>query len=65
MHKWRSDTGIELVHREPDEAELRRIIANWKLMTILQKRLSNKRSRELFGKTNLAHARELLREYNS
>lgn len=33
VHRWRSDTGIELVHKEPTKRELRRIIANWRLMS--------------------------------
>lgn len=63
VHKWRSDTGIELVHMEPTREELERIIMNWKLMDYLQKRKSNKKSKELFGLTNLQHAKELLEQY--
>ena len=32
VHSWRARTGIELVHREPDEEELDRIWSNWQLM---------------------------------
>ena len=59
VHRWRSDTGIELIHREPTAEELLRIIENWKLMNAAQKRKSNARSKELFGMTNLQHAKEL------
>ena len=61
VHKWRSDTGIELIHKEPNEDELRRIIANWRLMDAVKKRRSNRMSKKLFGKTNLQHADELLK----
>lgn len=60
VHKWRSDTGIELVHKEPTKEELLRIIENWRLMDALRKRRSNRKSKELFGMTNLQHAKELL-----
>ena len=63
VHKWRAETGIELIHREPDLAELKRIIANWKLMTDIQKKLSEDKSMELFNMTNAEHARQLLEEY--
>jgi len=63
VHEWRSRTGVELIHREPDKAELRRIIRNWKLMNEEQKRLSETKSRELFGKGNLEHGEELLKAY--
>ena len=59
VHKWRSDTGIELVHKEPTAEELLRIVENWKLMNAAQKRKSNAKSKELFGMTNLQHAKEL------
>lgn len=62
VHKWRSDTGIELVHKEPTKEELLRIIENWRLMDALKKRRSNRKSKELFGMTNLQHAKELLEQ---
>ena len=64
VHKWRSDTGIELVHREPTKKELKRIIANWKFMTDEQKRLSDEKSKELFGVTNEENAEKLLGDYS-
>jgi len=60
VHRWRSDTGIELVHREPTKEELKRIVRNWRLMSDEQKRLSDEKSRELFGVTNEENARRLL-----
>lgn len=60
VHRWRSDTGIELVHREPTREELKRIVRNWRLMSDAQKRLSDEKSRELFGVTNEENARRLL-----
>ena len=38
-HLWRALTGIELIHKEPTKRELKRIIANWDLMTDEQKRI--------------------------
>lgn len=63
VHKWRAETGVELIHREPDIEELKRIIKNWALMTDVQKKLSDKKSVELFKMTNDEHAKKLLKEY--
>lgn len=63
-HAWRAKTGIELVHREPDIDELTRIYKNWQKMSIAAKKRSDKKSRQLFGKTNEEHYKELLRLYN-
>ena len=65
VHKWRADTGIELIHREPTDEELERIIANWKLMTVAQKARSNRMSKKLFGMTNMQHAKYLSNEKKS
>lgn len=59
VHRWRAETGIELLHKEPTEAEQRRILENWKLMSDEQKRISDEKSIELFGKSNLERAKEL------
>ena len=59
-HSWRMDSGIELIHQEPSQAEQERIYANWLLMDQAQKELSNQKSLELFGKDNEAHHNELL-----
>jgi hypothetical protein len=58
-HMWRSESGIELIHREPDLAELERIHGNWHLMTPEQKKISDEKSRELFGMTNMEHYEKL------
>jgi RimJ/RimL family protein N-acetyltransferase len=63
-HLWRMRTGIELIHREPSKEELERIWANWQLMSDEQKRISNKKSIELFGKTNAENYAELIKTYN-
>ncbi len=44
VHKWRADTGIELIHKEPTEEELDRIWNNWQLMPQEMKDISNKKS---------------------
>jgi hypothetical protein len=62
-HKFRMDTGIELIHREPTLDELERIYYNWGLMSKAQKRKSNKESKRLFGVTNEAHYSELRGTY--
>jgi len=56
VHKWRAETGIELIHEEPDLPEFERIRANWQLMTEAQKQLSDTKAQELFGRTNMEHA---------
>ena len=59
VHRWRAESGIELLHREPDLPELERIIANWNAMTDAQKAISDAKSIELFGKTNMDRIAEL------
>ena len=63
VHSWRAKTGIELLHREPTKEELVRIIRNWKLMNDRQKKLSDEKSVELFGKGNMDRVGELLALY--
>ena len=38
VHKYRMDSGIELIHKEPSKDELERIWKNWNRMTTTQKR---------------------------
>lgn len=64
VHKYRMDSGIELIHKEPSKKELERIWNNWNKMSYLQKRESDKKSIELFGKTNKDHYYELLKSYD-
>ena len=52
VHKWRMDTGIELIHREPSKTELKRIWSNWNQMTADQKKKSDAKCKELFGCDN-------------
>jgi len=60
VHRWRANTGIELIHKEPTNEELLRIISNWKLMSDEQKRRSDKKSISIYGVDNTSHAKELL-----
>ena len=62
-HKWRMDTGIELIHKEPTLEELLRIRRNWDLMSEEQKMISDKKSIEMFGMTNIEHFNSLLPDY--
>ena len=59
VHRWRAETGIELVHEEPDWGEYQRIQRNWQLMTPEQKAQSDAKSVALFGVDNMAHAKRL------
>jgi hypothetical protein len=51
-HKWRMETGIELIHKEPDLDEQKRIWENWQLMSGEDKQKSDEKCIELFGMTN-------------
>ena len=59
VHKWRAETGIELIHKEPTEEELDRIWKNWQLMPQNMKDISDKKSIEMFGCTNAEHYNKL------
>jgi hypothetical protein len=59
VHRWRAETGIELIHEEPTWEEFQRIQRNWKLMTPEQKKMSDAKSLELFGVDNATHAKRL------
>lgn len=63
VHKWRAETGIELIHKEPSKKELDRIWRNWQLMTKEQKRRSDEKSKSLFGLTNEENYKILVKEY--
>ena len=63
-HRWRAETGVELVHREPTEAELRRIMANWEQMSPEEQDISDRKSMELYGVTNRENYSRLLPGYN-
>ena len=64
IHRWRAETGIELIHREPTLDELNRIWANWQLMTPEEKSMSDDKSIELFGVDNETHYLMLVDEYD-
>lgn len=55
IHKFRAESGIELIHEEPEYLELDRIYANWQLMSDKQKCISDIKSIELFGIDNETH----------
>lgn len=59
VHRWRAETGIELIHKEPTEEELDRIWKNWQLMPQEMKDISDKKSIEMFGCTNAEHYNKL------
>lgn len=59
IHSWRADTGIELVHQEPDRDELERIWRNWLAMPRKMRKASDQKSKELFDMTNKEHYRHL------
>lgn len=62
VHKWRAKSGIELIHQEPNYEEFKRICNNWEEMDNSQKKISDKKSKELFGMSNREHMK-LLEEY--
>ena len=64
-HRWRMKTGIELIHKEPTKEELERIWKNWQEMSEEQKEKSDKKSLELFGKTNEENYYDLIKLYES
>ena len=51
-HKWRMETGIELIHKEPDLDDQKKIWENWQLMSDEDKQKSDEKCIELFGMTN-------------
>lgn len=62
VHRWRAETGIELIHKEPSRKELNRIWKNWNLMDDEMKSISDKKSLELFGMKNKEHFQKLSEE---
>lgn len=62
VHRWRAETGIEVIHPEPSLAEQERVYANWQLMTEKQKELSDKKSIELFNIRNQDHYKKIMKE---
>ena len=52
VHRFRAETGIEVIHKEPTRDEFERIVKNWDLMTPEQKKQSDEFSMKQFGKNN-------------
>ena len=63
VHRWRADTGIELIHKEPDLREALRVWVNWNRMTAAAKRRSDRKSIVLFGVDNKTHFERLRPTY--
>lgn len=53
VHKWRAKNGIELIHKEPDFQEQKRIFYNWNVMSKSMKEKSDKKSQQLFKCSNI------------
>ena len=53
VHKWRAKNGIELIHKEPDFAEQKRIFYNWLIMPKTMQEKSDKKSQQLFKCSNI------------
>ena len=65
-HKFRMDSGIELIHKEPTKDELIRICSNWLAMDKDKQIISDNKSIELFGRKNIDHYMYLINNcYNS
>ena len=47
VHKWRAETGIELIHLEPTYEEQKRIFYNWLAMSDKDKEISDKKCKQL------------------
>lgn len=62
IHRWRAESGIELIHKEPTRDELDRIWKNWNLMPKEMQNISDKKSIELFGITNAENYKKLTAE---
>lgn len=52
VHRFRAETGIEVIHKEPTCDEFERIVKNWDLMTPEQKKQSDEFSMKMFGLNN-------------
>lgn len=64
VHLWRAETGIELIHKEPTLEEQKRIWINWNKMTDEMKKKSDQKSFEFFGKDNISHNDEIMKEWH-
>lgn len=64
VHRFRADTGIEVIHKEPTKDEFERIVKNWDLMTPEQKKQSDEFSMKQFGNNNKNRIDLLRKEYD-
>ena len=64
VHRFRAETGIEVIHKEPTRDEFERIVKNWDLMTPEQKKQSDEFSNKIFGNNNKNRVDLLRREYD-
>ena len=63
VHRFRAETGIEVIHKEPTRDEFERIVKNWDLMTPEQKKRSDEFSMKQFGKNNKDRIDNIRKEY--
>ena len=63
VHRFRAETGIEVIHKEPTRDEFERIVKNWDLMTPEQKKQSDEFSMKQFGKNNTNRIDSIRKEY--
>lgn len=63
VHRWRAETGIELLHKEPTLDEFGCICKNWNLMDDDMKRQSDEFSLRIFGMTNEEHIPIILQQF--
>ena len=63
VHRFRAETGIEVIHKEPTRDEFERIVKNWDLMTPEQKKQSDEFSMKQFGKNNKDRIDNIRKEY--
>ena len=64
VHRFRAETGIEVIHKEPTRDEFERIVKNWDLMTPEQKKQSDEFSMKQFGRDNKDRIELLRKEYD-
>ncbi|MBI5138689.1 MAG: hypothetical protein HZA95_02730 [Candidatus Vogelbacteria bacterium] len=64
VHRWRAETGIELIHKEPTLEEQKRIWRNWLEMTDDMKEESDRKSLQLFDKDNESNNQEIMKSWS-
>lgn len=63
IDEWLERTGIELVRRQARLSEQIMIWVNWLKMSDEEKRVSDEKSRELFGVDNRSHHRMIMASF--